>query len=188
MNIFFLDKDPRICAEMHLDKHVVKMIIEYAQLLSTAHRLLDGVSVIGLTPSGRKQQQWQLNDERNRLLYKATHPNHPSAKWARDSAENYQWLYQLFCHLCDEYTYRYGKKHMTDEKLRNILSRIPTNISKKTFVAPWRAMPDEVKIGNDSLASYRNYYIINKAGFAKWTKREVPFWFTEGIKNNNANI
>ena len=42
MNIFYLHKKPEISAQLHCDKHVVKMIIEYAQMLSTAHRMLDG--------------------------------------------------------------------------------------------------------------------------------------------------
>ena len=42
MNIFVLDKDPHIAAQMHCDRHVPKMIVESAQMLSTAHRLLDG--------------------------------------------------------------------------------------------------------------------------------------------------
>ena len=53
MNIFYLHKDPKVCAEQHLDKHVVKMLIEYAQLMSTAHRMLDGVMYQGKTKAGR---------------------------------------------------------------------------------------------------------------------------------------
>ena len=87
MNIFYLDKDPKKCAEMHCDKHVVKMILEYAQLLSTAHRVLDG-------------NEWADHVG----LYKATHKNHPSAIWARESAGNYFWLNKLFQELCKEYT------------------------------------------------------------------------------------
>lgn len=189
MNIFYLDSDPKICAEMHLDKHVVKMIIEYAQLLSTAHRYLDGSESVRLSKTGRKQKWFAIADNREHLLYNATHINHPSAKWCRDSAANYVWLYNLFCALCDEYTYRYGKVHLTDQKMRQVLSHVPKNIDKKkSFEAPWRAMPDEVKIGSDSLASYRNYYILNKASFAKWTKREVPLWFKQGLNINNANV
>ena len=67
MNIFYLHKDPKTCAEMHCDKHVVKMVLEYAQLLSTAHRVLDG-------------DEWADKAQ----LYKATHKNHPSAIWARE--------------------------------------------------------------------------------------------------------
>ena len=162
MNIFYLDNDPTICAEYHNDKHVVKMILEYAQLLSTAHRFVDGIQTTRLSKTGRKQTCYVLSDNRDDLLYSATHINHPSAKWCRDSDSNYKWLYQLFCATCDEYTFRYGKIHLTDQKLRQVLSLVPKNIAKKPFVEPWRAMPDEVKIGNDSLASYRNYYINNK--------------------------
>jgi hypothetical protein len=180
MNIFYLSKDPVECAEMHLDKHVVKMIIEYAQLLSTAHRMIDGDERTELSASGRRIKRWVLPDARETILYKASHINHPSAKWTRVCSSHYEWLYKLFCALCDEYTYRYGRVHLTDEKLRQALSLTPNNIGKsEVFEEPWRAMPDEVKIGNDSLASYRNYYINNKKSFARWTKRPVPQWFAE---------
>ena len=181
MNIFYLDHDPKICATYHNDKHVVKMIIEYAQLLSTAHRVLDGVLSSRLTKTGRKQSWYGLTDDREFILYNATHINHPSAKWARDSSDNYKWLYKLFCATCDEYTFRYGKVHLTDKKLRTVLSRVPENISDDPFEEPWRAMPEEVKIGDDSLASYRNYYINNKTHLASWKKRNVPEWYSANI-------
>ena len=177
MNIFYLDHNVTKCAEYHNDKHVVKMILEYAQLLSTAHRVLDGTLSSRLSKTGRKQSWYGLSDNRESLLYNATHINHPSAKWCRDSSDNYKWLYELFCATCDEYTFRYGKIHLTDQKLRHVLSHVPKNISNKPFEEPWRAMPDEVKIGNDSLASYRNYYINNKTHLASWKKREVPHWY-----------
>ena len=181
MNIFYLDHDVTKCAEYHNDKHVVKMILEYAQLLSTAHRVLDGTLSSRLSKTGRKQSWYGLPDNRESLLYNATHINHPSAKWCRDSADNYQWLYRLFCATCDEYTFRYGKIHLTDQKMRHVLSHLPKNISNKPFEEPWRAMPDEVKIGNDSLASYRNYYINNKTHLASWKKRNVPEWYSANI-------
>ncbi len=56
MNIFYLDHDVYKCAEMHNDKHTVKMILEYAQLLSTAHRFLDGTLIDGYSKTGRKQK------------------------------------------------------------------------------------------------------------------------------------
>ena len=181
MNIFYLDHDVTKCAEYHNDKHVVKMILEYAQLLSTAHRYLDGILSVRLSQTGRKQKWYYLSDYRDDLLYNATHINHPSAKWCRDSVANYEWLYKLFCACCDEYTYRYGKVHLTDQKLRKILADPPKNISNKPFEEPWRAMPDEVKIGDDSLASYRNYYINNKTHLASWKKRNIPEWYSAHI-------
>ncbi len=109
MNIFYLSKNPKECAEMHLDKHVVKMIIEYAQLMSTAHRVIDGHEYYDLTANGRKIKRWRLDDDRETVLMKASHINHPSAVWTRASDLNYIWLYNMWQHLLDEYTYRYGK-------------------------------------------------------------------------------
>ena len=83
MNIFYLSHNTQECAEMHVDKHVVKMILEYSQLLSTAHRVLDGVEYID-NSSGRKIKRWKLNwSAFEDTLYKATHINHPSAVWCR---------------------------------------------------------------------------------------------------------
>lgn len=182
MNIFYLHPRTKTCAEMHLDKHVVKMIIEYAQLLSTAHRVLDGVERIALSKSGRKQKVWTLNDQRE-SVYKASHINHPSAKWTRHSQANYIWLFNLWVNLLDEYTHRYGKNHSC-ERLIPYLFVTPRNIPIADFTPPWRAMPDDVKIGDDSLLSYRNYYIVHKRKMARWTNREMPDWFSEGIYRN----
>ena len=179
MNIFYLDHDVIKCAAMHNDKHCVKMILEYAQLLSTAHRVLDGVETVGLSKSGRKATRYVLNDNRDSKLYGATHMNHPSAIWARKSKANYTWLANLLIALCAEYTYRYGKTHKVeaDGLADMLLNTLPTNIGDDAFTEPTPAMPDEVKIAGDSIASYRNYYNLNKTHLAKWKSRPVPQWF-----------
>jgi hypothetical protein len=179
MNIFYLDHNPIHCAEMHNNKHVVKMILEYAQLLSTAHRILDGVPTVGLSKSGRKQQRYILNDEREQILYSATHIHHPSAVWCRQNDSNYIWLSKLLLACCKEYTYRYGKVHKCEESglVKQLFWNPPKNIPHGDFTQPTPAMPDEVKIAGDSLASYRNYYILNKTHLANWKKREVPSWY-----------
>jgi len=178
VNIFYLDHDVTKCAEMHNDKHTVKMILEYCQLLSTAHRYLDGVEVIGKTKTGRNVKRWNLNDERNTILYSATHINHPSAVWCRKTSANYEWLHKLLVELCKEYTYRYGKVHKCErEGLVAQLARLPDTITSAPFTQPTPAMPDEVKIAGDSVASYRNYYINNKTHLANWKNREVPSWY-----------
>ena len=183
MNIFYLDHDVRKCAEMHNDKHVVKMILEYAQSLSTAHRVLDGVELIGLSDSGRKKKFWTLGDSRDYTLYKATHINHPSAVWVRKSVQNYMWLAEMLEVLCGEYTYRYGKVHKVerDGLMQLLKNEFPKNLPIAPFTEPTPAMPDDVKIIGDSIKSYRNYYINNKAHLANWKKRQVPEWF-------NANV
>jgi hypothetical protein len=184
MNIFYLDNDTRVCAEMHNDKHLVKMILEYAQLLSTAHRVLDGTpTIVRSATSGRKQTKYMLHGDIDGVLYSATHINHPSAVWCRQSAANYVWLQNLLECLCLEYTYRYGKVHKVQGSgLSGALQKIPTNINKdKPFTEPTPAMPDDVKVPGSSLASYRNYYINNKTHLASWkgkvNSRPIPYWY-----------
>lgn len=164
------------------------MILEYAQLLSTAHRFLDGTQSTGLSATGRKQTRYVLSDSRESILYSATHLNHPSAVWVRQSVRNYMWLSNLLQELCKEYTYRYGKVHKCerDGLVKTLHDIIPDNISLvNPFTEPTPAMPDVVKIPGNSLASYRNYYISNKQHLASWkgkvNSRNIPEWF-------NANL
>ena len=180
MNIFYLDNKPDVCAEQHCDKHVVKMILEYAQLLSTAHRVLDGVQSVGISKTGRKQTRFVLPDSRESVLYSATHINHPSAAWVRQSEQNYRWLFHLYNKLLDEYTNRYHKIHACD-RLVTTLGRPPKNIDMHSqFTEPPPAMPDYCKVAGDSVASYRNYYIKEKSRFATW-KTKAPQWYVEGV-------
>lgn len=187
MNIFYLDKDPKTCAEMHCDKHVVKMIIEYAQLMSTAHRVIDGEEYYDKTANGSKIRRWRMdNDYMENGLMKASHVNHPSNVWVRSGKENYQWLCQMWLWTLKEYTHRYGKHHACEARVEYLMDP-PKNIPLVPFTEPTPAMPDECKIANDSLASYHKYYTERKVSFAKWTKREIPIWFSS-IVNNNADI
>ena len=126
-------------------------------MLSTAHRILDNSTDV--------------------RLYKSTHKNHPSAKWVRESKNNYLWLYELFIELCKEYTYRYNKVHLSEIKLKDVLKHPPKNISDNIFTPPPQAMPDKYK-SNNPIDAYRNYYINEKSKIAKWTNRNVPTWFT----------
>ena len=194
MNIFYLDKDPKVCAEMHVDKHCVKMIVEYAQLLSTAHRVLDGIQVVGLSKSGRKQTRYEIkvvglsrsgrtryeiSDNRDGILYSATHINHPSAIWVRQSIPNYIWLAELLEMLCIEYTYRYDRVHKVESSglMQTLKNNFPKNIPSGKWSEPTPAMPDDIKVEHDSISSYRNYYIKNKVHIAKWKGRSTPSWF-----------
>ena len=110
MNIFYLDTNPKKSARMQCDKHCVKMILESAQMLSTAHRVLDGD---------------EYADKMG--LYKLAHKNHPSTVWVRSSSDNYRWLWKHYDALMQEYTLRYGKTHATS-RLRNALLKLPANI------------------------------------------------------------
>ena len=175
MNIFYLHREPKIAAQMHVDKHCVKMILETCQLLSTAHRVLDGEQVIGKTKTGRNVKRWVLPDSRDETLYQATHVNHPSAVWCRQSHLNYRWLHNLLVELIVEYHYRYGKVH----KCQNIglvddLSMLPKSIPYRPFTEPTPAMPDKYKIPGNSVQSYRNYYNGEKQRMFRWKQRPVP--------------
>ena len=179
MNIFYVHEDPTTCAQQHVDKHVVKMILEYAQLLSTAHRVLDGVETMGTSKSGRKAKRWVLPDEREDALYKASHINHPSAKWCRHTLANYNFLFKLWIELMREYHYRYGKIHSSMRLVKH-LRFPPTKISIGEFSAPWRAMPDDYKVDrsvpNYTVESYRAYYNGAKTNMFKWKNRPTPEW------------
>ena len=178
MNIFYLDNDPETCARLHNNKHVVKMIIEYAQLMSTAHRVLDGTQTVETTDKGRKIKRWKHpNEYFDAGLMKATHTGHPSAIWVRQSKENYIWLNKMWQYLLLEYTYRYGKVHSC-EKYKQCLYPWPENIPIDVgFTEPTPAMPDIYKVSGDSLQSYINYYNGAKRHIASWKKREIPDWY-----------
>jgi hypothetical protein len=155
MNIFLLDTDTRKCAQYHCDKHVVKMILETAQLLCGVHHVTN-----------------QVTDQ---VPYKLSHKNHPCAIWSRESLSNYLYLCDLGLELCREYTYRYGKRHKSQDVIEWCIVNKP-NIIDKGFTEPARAMPDEYKV--DSIVeSYRNYYIGEKSKIAVWKNREIPEWF-----------
>ena len=155
MNIFVLDWDVKKCAQYHVDKHVVKMILETAQLLCGVHHLTGQVT--GQVP------------------YKLSHKNHPCAIWARESMSNYLYLCELGLELCNEYTHRYGKRHKSQDVIEWCVTNKP-NICDKEFTEPAKAMPNEYKV-DDVVQSYRNYYMGAKSGFAVWKMRDIPHWY-----------
>ena len=132
MNIFFLDFDVKKCAVYHCDKHVVKMILETAQLLCGVHHVVE--------------LQYEIP-------YKLSHKNHPCAIWSRESLSNYLYLCELGLALCEEYTYRYGKRHKSQDVIEWCLDNKP-NIHDVDFTSPPLAMGDEFKIGNNVIESY----------------------------------
>lgn len=163
---------------MHCDKHVVKMILEYAQLLSTAHRVIDGDPVIELSTGGRKVKRWRLEDQNlEKRLFAATHINHPCAIWARQNDANYKWLRELLWHLLIVYRDRYGREHSVWERCLSELKDPPKYIFKGCMTRLPQAMPNDYKVDGDSVQAYRNYYCRDKARFAKWKDGNIPAWF-----------
>ena len=156
MNIFFLDFDARRAAKYHCDKHVVKMILETAQLLYSAHWC---ICPEGLPPTA----------------YKKTHGNHPCGIWVRESGSNYRWLCQLGLALCEEFTFRYSNTHKTQAHLEWLAAHPP--VLPEVGVTTIRlAMPEEYKRPNP-VEAYRTYYRENKLklrGIVRYSKREPP--------------
>ena len=171
MNIFVLGDSPMESAEMHCDKHVCKMLIEYAQMLSTAHRVLDGDEVI------------------SESLYKVAHKNHPCTIWTRTNRSNYLWLFSLWKNLAIEYSMRYPPKfHASWVKLNGYLQFSPRNIPEGKLSEQPQCMPDYCKDEEDVVEAYRNYYINEKSDFATWKFYGAPNWFNEGVKNAHIRL
>ena len=159
MNIFVLDLDHKTNVSYYINKHVVKMVTETAQILCTARNL--------------------VGDGKGK--YRVTHQNHPCCIWARESSENYKWLCELGIEIANEYTYRYGKQHKSLDVILDCYTNIP-NLGGK-FRVPPSCMSDEYIVSNDVVENYRNYYIKAKQcdkngnSMLQWTKRERPWWF-----------
>jgi hypothetical protein len=129
------------------------MILEVSQLLCGVH--------------------WVLGSE---APYKLSHKNHPCAIWARECIENYIWLCDLGLELCYEYTYRYDKRHKSQDIIEWCLMNAP-NLRENGSISDFAlAMPDECKVG-DVVQSYRKYYMIEKSDLAVWKNRETPEWY-----------
>lgn len=156
MNIFILNSDPALAARDMCDKHVVKMILETAQLLCSAH-------IAGHAP------------------YRPTHLKHPCTIWTAASYENYMWLVKHGLALLEEYRQRYGKDtHGSAEALWWCGTHVPLSVaSKKIGLTPFaQAMPVEYKDEN-AVVAYRRYYLAEKSRFAKWKNGIVPIWYSE---------
>lgn len=180
MNIFILDNDPREAARMVCDKHCSKMIIESAQMMSTAHRMLDGSPSKRKSKSGKTMQMYySFGDKRDDEYYMAVHKFHPCTVWTTVSKANYNWHYEHFVGLANEFKYRYGKDHATFQKLGELLQSAPANIPDVGITEFPQAMQQypECMVKGDPVQAYRNYYHASKS-FAKWEKgRAAPYWW-----------
>jgi len=158
MNIFYLHSVPIVAARLHCDKHVVKMVLETAQILAAVHH---------------------IHGNGDNVTYKATHINHPCVKWAAASPANYTWLQRLGYELCKEYSFRYDRTHKCEQYITGELEIAPEALLNQPniWIEPPKCMPDEYK--RDTVEdSYRAYYAGAKASIAKWTSRAVPLFMS----------
>lgn len=196
MNIFIVDRDPVVAAEMLCDQHVVKMVTESVQMLSTCHRVLDGKMKIESSVSGKRQvPRYHLDDGRDKVLYHAVHFNHPCNIWIREDIIHYEWLMIHTAVLSHEYTKRYKKTHVCHSIIEYLINiGAPLNIPNYTtgsrllgnhsFV---QAMPDEYK-DKDPVKAYRNFYIGSKSKFARWRFTTPPKWYTDATTKSVRSV
>lgn len=160
MNVFYLDEDPAVCAQFHCDRHVIKMILESAQLLSAAHHVLG-------------------TDQTN--LYKLTHRYHPSTQWVMQCSGNYEYVYNLFVELLKEWRFRYHNSnnsysHKCDALIEP-LKHLPLHITIGNMTEPPAVMDISIR-KNNTIESYRNLYKTVKFNICSWkAPRNKPDWF-----------
>ncbi|HHS49857.1 MAG TPA: hypothetical protein ENN07_01945 [candidate division Zixibacteria bacterium] len=157
MNIFVLDEDPRQSAQYHCDRHVIKMILESAQILCTA-AIARGFDA----------------------PYKPTHAKHPCVIWAGESFSNFRWLFVLGLALEAEHKFRWGedRHHRSGDVIRALAHVEFEDIGRTPFV---QAMPEQYRVPGDAVMAYRQYYNAEKASFARWTRRPAPPWFNPAL-------
>lgn len=178
MNFFYLDENPKKCAECHFDVHVRKMVVEYSQMLSTAHRLLDGRMYIEekTSKNGKKYRirRWKLS-EHNDEFYVATHYNHPTSIWVRESLGNYLLMLDVLRKLHEQYFIRF-KKHNKSKNIFELLETPPKNIYDDIVCDPPLAMPNHYN-SMPVIDAYRAYYMNEKRRLFKYTNVNQPEWY-----------
>ena len=185
MNIFWLSNDPIRCAEYHCDKHVVKMIVEYAQLLSSAIRLTRGKPVkvgkkVRYLMRGEKISENGKITNRSPNVYLLTHEHHPCTQWVNESLTHWQALLDLALALCEEYTARYNKVHKSEAMLRKMQSLEP-RLPSLPFRLPPQCMPEKYQ-RRRTIAAYKAFYVGSKSRFAAWRYSKTPSWYAKAFK------
>jgi len=195
MNLFYLDENLDKCAEAHVDKHIVKMPLEVAQILCTAIWI---DKYLGFIPRAlNKEETAELNElkkpekalkpeERNVTPYLPMMYNHPCTIWARSSLDNYEWTHCYGNALGEEYRYRYGKEHKAVQVINSLPE--PINMGRTGFTTFGLAMPDILKDYENPIQSYRDYYHLDKGTFAEWKFRNPPEWWDEELADREHRI
>ena len=160
MNIFVLDLDIAACARYHADQHVVKMILEGAQMLCTI-----------------------LNTQGVETPYRSTHQKHPCVLWTGQSLSNWKWLRELTLGLNDEFLYRF--RGSSDHRSASVVRDLPLPpLVDRGLTEFVQAMPVQYRVAGDPVQAYRNFYVGEKSAFARWTRRRAPKWYREAVRRS----
>jgi|TARA_R100000081_G_C4820231_1_gene179212 hypothetical protein len=195
MNIFAKYRSPRRIVIDMIDKHIVKMPTETCQMLHTNELYFLYLKEYNVEPTLRQLKEFHSKIDSK--LMKPAMLNHPSTIWARQSNHNAKWLYEHGIALCDEYTYRYGKVHGSESRIKDTVFHIQDGDWKQATPV-FIAMADKYRLNREDyfqqypldtewdfvIESYRHYYLEAKWSFASWKKREPPIWWgKDHIKN-----
>jgi hypothetical protein len=182
LNLFVLSECPVEAAQLQCNIHINKMTVESAQMLSTAHRMLDGHPEKRPSKSGKRLSTHYIHpdSELDNTLYKAVHYHHPCTVWTMQTSSNYEWHYQHFVALATEFTYRYEKQHRSFLALKDILKKPPKNIpiGQQTEWPLAMGSNPECMFKGDAVRSYQAFYQTKQERFKMvWSKRPTPDWF-----------
>lgn len=167
MNIFYLDHDVSRVAYDLCDKHIVKMIVESAQMLSSVKRMYDG----------DKNFQLGADDAHLYQMLGKAHIKHPSTQWTMLNTSTYQWHVSLFAAMLTEYERRYARQHSAHTML-DLFEEVPKRLATGQFVDPYPAMkPEYLKLSLSVADRYRTFYCGEKWFFSKWKHNEIPDWY-----------
>ena len=194
MNIFALHWKTRKAARWHVDRHICKMIIEYCQLLYTAHwalfytHLMECKSPIALSRAQKQvevpEYMWDAPDcdSTQETGYRPCHIHHPCSIWTRACSGNYMWLAELGMELAREYRFRFKKEHSCEKHIQWLYDNLPLSIRMGEREGFAQAMDEQYKISSYPIVNYRNYYRTAKKekGLIKYTGRHVPHWVGVG--------
>ena len=188
MNRFIIDKEPEAIAQQLCDQHIIKMVLEEAQMLNTAVRL----------------HAPEFAEEAG--LYKIAYKNHPCTQWARETRVNYRYAVRLMKAMNDEYMWRYPKRsdgtvntgHASMRHFDALVEAekyIPDLSNFKTPHPQCFSGHDDCKTHEEwPIRAYRAFYALDKMSFAKYEKgRAMPEWMNpmpdwlERIRDENNN-
>lgn len=194
MNIFVLHEDPKIAAQMHCERHILKMIIEHTQMMAATYyhtiginrkkEILENQEKVSVLFAGFPRKDENGNDK----PYMISHVNHPCTVWTRASLSNFNWLLECTKALCEEFTYRYKGIHSV-EAIVDWMYQNPPQIEDIGLTPFAQAMPDFYK-SFDATEAYRKYYAF-KTSYMKvnWKLEErTPSWWTPEFISESINI
>ena len=176
MNIFALHLDPEKAAEMHCDTHCNKMILESAQMLSTAAHVATGRCRVFIKANGKKGYLEKGSLSR---IYSVdrSHIFHPCTEWAYSSRECFEWLTELSLALESEKIYRTGTGNKAADVIRKCI-KYGKQLPSLGLLPFAQAMPDEFRSKNH-VTAYRRFYVQDKAHLLEYTRRQPPRWLAK---------